>query len=81
MNSELDKIKNIEADLKKSLKQAQGFNENLQKLLAVKVEEQKTKDTQCRQIQSNLLDLNSQLSDFQTQFLGINDSLKYSYYL
>ena len=29
VNTEMDKIKNIEADLKKSLKQAQVFNENL----------------------------------------------------
>lgn len=64
VNSELDKIKNIEADLKKSLKQAQVFNENLQKLLTIKVEEQKNKDNQCKQIQTNLLHLNSQLNNF-----------------
>lgn len=69
-------MKSIESDLKRSLEQAQLFNANLSKLLKIKVEEQRYKDSQCKQIHTSLTDLNHELNNFQNQFYGINSNLK-----
>jgi hypothetical protein len=48
LNRELDKVRVVETELKKSLEQAQTFNERLSQLLNLKVQEQRFKDTQCK---------------------------------
>ncbi|KAL4446459.1 hypothetical protein ABPG74_001200 [Tetrahymena malaccensis] len=73
---EVEKMRQLEKELKHSLNEAKQMNLNFSELLRIKNEENKQKEFQSKMIMESYKKLNTQMSSFQQNYSSLNDSIK-----
>ncbi|EAR97550.2 hypothetical protein TTHERM_00438980 (macronuclear) [Tetrahymena thermophila SB210] len=73
---EVEKMRQLEKELKHSLNEAKQMNLNFSELLRIKNEENKQKEFQSKMIMENYKKLGIQMSQFQQNYGSLNESIK-----
>ncbi|KAL4485670.1 hypothetical protein ABPG72_010932 [Tetrahymena utriculariae] len=73
---EVEKMRQLEKELKHSLSEAKQMNLNFSELLRIKNEENKQKEFQSKMIMESYKKLGTQMSQFQLNYSSLNENIK-----